>query len=284
VYRKPGLGSRILACFLNFPPKLVAPFSSEALTTGFYLPTREVVVLHPEGECPMGRNSGNKSLDLSQFAVLTFDCYGTLIDWETGLLGALRPLLRSKGQYLEDRQILDLFSELEPRAQNPYQRYHRVLADVARGFGERLGFPVSAAQAESLPESLKHWQPFPDTRAALEKLKSKHKLAIISNTDDDFFAASAQHLQVKFDEVITAEQAKAYKPSLAPFHLALERLGFPPERVLHVGQSVYHDVLPAKSLGIATVLVRRRGFGATPRIEGEPDLKVPDLQTLASLA
>jgi 2-haloacid dehalogenase len=232
----------------------------------------------------MGRNSGNKSLDLSRFSALTFDCYGTLIDWETGLLGALRPLLRSQGQYLEDRQILDIFSELEPKAQNPYQRYQRVLADVVRGFGKRLGFAVSDAEAESLPESLKDWQPFPDTQAALEKLKSNHKLAIISNTDDDFFAASARHLQVKFDEVITAEQAKAYKPSLAPFHLALQRLGLPAERVLHVGQSVYHDVVPAKSLGMATVLVHRRGFGATRRIEGEPDLKVPDLQTLASLA
>jgi 2-haloacid dehalogenase len=173
---------------------------------------------------------------------------------------------------------------LEPRAQNPYQRYHRVLADVARGFGEWLGFALSAAQAESLAESLKDWQPFPDTRPALEKLRSKHKMAIISNTDDDFFAASAQHLRVKFDVVITAEQAKAYKPSLVPFHLALKRLGFPAECVLHVGQSVYHDVLPAKSLGIATVLVRRRGFGATHRIDGGPDLKVLDLQILAELA
>jgi 2-haloacid dehalogenase len=222
-------------------------------------------------------------MDLSQFGALTFDCYGTLIDWETGLLSALRPLLRSKGQYLENPQILDIFSELEPKAQNPYQRYQRVLADVVRGFGKRLGFAVSNAEVESLPESLKDWQPFPDTRAALESLKRKHRLAIISNTDDDFFAASARHLQVEFDEVITAEQAKAYKPSLAPFHLALQRLGLPAERVLHVGQSVYHDVLPARSLGMATVLVYRRGFGATRRIEGEADLKVPDLQTLGSL-
>ena len=231
----------------------------------------------------MGRNSENKTLDLSQFAALTFDCYGTLIDWETGLLSALRPLLQLKGQYLEDRQILDIFSELEPKAQNPYQRYRGVLADVVRGFGKRLGFAVSDAEAESLPESLKDWQPFLDTRAALEKLKSKHKLAIISNTDDEFLAASARHLQVEFDEMITAEQAKAYKPSLAPFLLALQRLGLPAERVLHVGQSVYHDVLPARSLRMATVLVYRRGFGATRRIEGEPDVKVPDLRTLASL-
>jgi len=224
------------------------------------------------------------SLDFNQFTALTFDCYGTLIDWETGLLGALRPLLRSHGQDLSDAQILDIHGELEPKAQNPYQRYHQVLADVAHGFGERLGFSVSNAEAESLPESLRNWQPFPDTRAALENLKTKYTLAIISNTDDDFFEASARHLQVKFDDIITAQQAKAYKPSLAPFHLALQRLGLPAKRVLHVGQSVYHDVLPAQSLGIATALVYRRGFGATRPTEGTPDLKVPDLQTLASLA
>ena len=223
-------------------------------------------------------------MDFDGFKALTFDCYGTLIDWETGLLGALRPLLQSHGQDLSDPEILDIYGELEPKAQNPYRRYRQVLADVVRGFGERLGFSVSSLEAESLPESLKNWQPFPDTRAALEKLKTKYTLAIISNTDDDFFAASARHLQVKFDFVITAEQAKAYKPSLAPFHLALQRLGLAPQQVLHVGQSVHHDVLPAKSLGMATALVYRRGFGATRPTEGTPDLKVPDLETLASLA
>ena len=228
--------------------------------------------------------SGAQALDFEQFTALTFDCYGTLIDWESGLLGTLRPILRLHGQDLSDRQILDIYGELEPKAQNPYQRYRQVLASVVRGFGERLGFHVSNAEAESLPESLKGWQPFSDTRAALEKLKTRYKLGIISNTDDDLFAATVRHLEVKFDEVITAEQAKAYKPSPAPFRLALRRLGLRPERLLHVGQSIYHDVLPAKSLGIATVLVHRRGFGATRPIEGEPDLKVPDLQTLASLA
>jgi 2-haloacid dehalogenase len=222
--------------------------------------------------------------NLQRFSVLTFDCYGTLIDWESGILAALRPLLRAHGQHLSDQQILDIYGELEPKAQNPYRRYCDVLGEVVRGFGRQLGFSVSDAEAQSLPQSLKDWQPFPDTGAALQKLKTMYKLAIISNTDDELFAATARHLPVKFDEVITAEQAKAYKPSLAPFRLALQRLGLPPERLLHVGQSIYHDVLPARSLGMATVLVQRRGFGATRPTEGEPDLKVPDLQTLAALA
>lgn len=223
-------------------------------------------------------------LDFSRFRALTFDCYGTLIDWETGLLGALRPILRAHGPQLRDEQILALYSELEPAAQNPYRRYREVLEQVVRGLGERLGFQASDAEARSLPESLPNWQPFPDTVAALEKLHTRFQLAIISNTDDDLFAGTARHLRVKFDQVVTAEQAGAYKPSLAPFHLALERLGLPKEQVLHVGQSVYHDVVPAKSLGLATVLVRRRGFGATRVMAEKPDLEVPDLQILAVLA
>jgi 2-haloacid dehalogenase len=223
-------------------------------------------------------------LDFSRFRAITFDCYGTLIDWETGLLGALRPVLRAHGRDIDDQQVLSIYSELEPLAQTPYRRYREVLEAVVRGFGERLGFEATAAEARSLPESLKDWQPFPDTVAALHRLKTRYQLAIISNTDDDLFAATARHLKVKFDQAITAEQARAYKPSPAPFRLALERLGLPKEQVLHAGQSVYHDVAPAKSLGLATVLVRRRGAGATRKSPDKPDMEVPDLQSLAEMA
>ncbi len=223
-------------------------------------------------------------LDFAAFRALTFDCYGTLTDWETGLLGALRPILRAHGSKLRDEQILALYAELEPLAQNPYRRYREVLQEVVRGFGQRLGFQASDAEVRALPDSLQNWLPFPDTVAALRKLQTRYRLAIISNTDDDLFASTAPHLQVEFDQVITAEQARAYKPSLAPFHLALERMGLPREQVLHVGQSVYHDVVPAKSLGLATVLVRRRGFGATRAMAETPDLEVPDMQALSNLA
>ena len=225
-----------------------------------------------------------EALDWARFEALTFDCYGTLIDWERWLLAALRPVLQSHAKDLSTKQILQIYAELEPKAQNPYRRYSDVLAQVVRGFGERLGFQVSEAEAQSLPQSVKDWLPFPDTVRSLEKLRARYKLAIISNTDDDLFAGTARHLKVSFDEVITAEQAEAYKPSEAPFRLALERLGLSQDRVLHVGQSIYHDVLPAKSLGIVTALVFRGGYGATRAVEGEPDLIVPDLKTLASVA
>ena len=222
-------------------------------------------------------------MEFQRFKAITFDCYGTLIDWESGLLAGLRTILQGHGKALSDAQILQIYSELEPQAQRPYQPYRGVLADVVRGFGYRLGFAATDAEANSLAESLKSWAPFSDTNDALEKLQQKYKLAIISNIDDDLFAATARHFRVKFDEIITAERAKAYKPSLTPFRLALEQLHVPPSHVLHAGQSVYHDVLPAKFLGIATALVERRGFGATRPTEGEPDLRVPDLKTLASL-
>ena len=229
-------------------------------------------------------NSGGRVLKFEQFKAMTFDCYGTLIDWETGLLNTIQPLLSSHGVRLSNAQVLEIYSEVEPKEQTPYRRYREVLANVVRRFGERLSFVASEQEAESLPNSLPTWLPFPDTNQALEKLKAKYKLAIISNTDDAFFAATSRHFRIRFDEVITAEQAKAYKPSPAPFHLAIERLKLAPEQVLHVGQSIHHDVLPAKSLGLSTVLVYRRGFGATQPTSGEPDLRVPDLETLAGLA
>lgn len=228
-------------------------------------------------------------MDFAHISALTFDCYGTLINWESGIFSALRPILAAHSKQLSDIQILEIYSELEPRYQEgEFRPYREVLQRVVRGFGERLGFTPSEAEARSLPESLPEWKPFPDSVAALRKLKSRFQLAIISNTDDDLFAASARHLQVAFDYVITAQQARAYKPSLTIFRLALERIGLPPQQVLHVGQSVYHDVLPAKSLGLATVWVKRAspraGFGATVAASGEPDLEVPDLRTLAELA
>jgi len=223
-------------------------------------------------------------VDFAGFAALTFDCYGTLVDWESGLLAALRPILRAHARDLTDQQLLELYGDLEPRAQHPYQPYRQVLACVVRGLGERLGFQASQAEAESLAASLPGWPLFPDTRAALQRLKARYRLAIVSNIDDDLFAGTARHLGIEFDAVITAQQARAYKPSPAPFLLALERLRLPRERVLHVGQSVFHDVAPARSLGLATVLVTRRGFGATRPSQGEPDLKLPDLETLAALA
>lgn len=228
-------------------------------------------------------------LDFRRFRVLTFDCYGTLIDWESGILGALRPLLAAHGKSLSDEKLLELYGELEAEAEaGEYQTYRTILEGVARGVGGRLEFSPTDAEAASLPESLKNWQPFPDTVAALRKLKSRFQLAIVSNTDDDLFADTARLLEVPFDWVITAQQARSYKPSHNNFRLALERIALPPDAVLHCAQSIYHDVIPARELGLATVWVNRRagkrGEGATKAAQGRPDLEVPDLKTLAEMA
>ena len=224
-------------------------------------------------------------LAFDSFQAITFDCYGTLIDWESGILRVLRPMLTEHGKRVPDEQILAVFAELEPAIQSrEYLRYRLVLEEVVRGLGQHFGFSVSTDEARSLAASLKTWTPFPDTMAALRALKSKYRLGIISNTDEDLFSDTARHLRVAFDWVITAEQARAYKPAPAIFELALKKIGLAPDNVLHAGQSVFHDVVPAKQVGMPAVLVTRRGPGAVKRASAKPDLEVPDLKTLAAMA
>jgi 2-haloacid dehalogenase len=228
-------------------------------------------------------------LNFVDFRVLSFDCYGTLIDWESGILGAMRPILAAHHKSLPDSALLELYGELEAQAEEgEFRPYREVLQSVVRAFGERLEFPPAGAEISSLPDSLAGWKPFPDTVAALHQLKSRYQLAIISNVDDDLFAPTLAKLEVKFDHIITAEQARAYKPSPSIFKLAEKRIGATRAQWLHVAQSVYHDVVPARSLGIANVWVNRRsprtGAGAAQAASPHPDLEVPDLQTLAGLA
>jgi 2-haloacid dehalogenase len=229
------------------------------------------------------------ALDFSRFGVITFDCYGTLIDWEAGILGAIRPILVAHGAALSDAEILRLYGELEAEAESSqYKPYGEILREVVRGFGVRLGFRASDAEQQSLPNSLAGWKPFPDTVAALRQLTSRFKLGIISNVDDDLFSTSARVLEVDFDFVATAGQARAYKPSLEIFRLAQEKMGIQPAQWLHAGQSIYHDVIPAKSLGIVTVWVNRPslrpGVGAVRQASALPDLEVHSLAELAQLA
>jgi len=228
-------------------------------------------------------------LDFNRFDVLTFDCYGTLINWEAGLLPVLQRILSNHGKKLDDATLLKLYGDSELLSeQGAFHPYREVLQSVVRRFGAELGFPPTDAEACSLPESLPSWQPWPDSVAALRALKSRFRLAIISNVDDDLFAATRPKLQVEFDEVITAQQAQAYKPSHKVFELALTRIKTPAQRLLHVGQSIYHDVIPAQTLGLATVWVNRpsarAGIGAVKAAQAVPDLEVASLSDLAAAA
>ncbi len=227
-------------------------------------------------------------LNFDQFDVLTFDCYGTLIDWESGIWAALEPVLAAYGRTLAQEEALELYGRFEAEVEGgEYQEYRAVLALVLDKLGQQLGFAPTSAERSALSASVRDWPPFPDSPRALQALHTKYRLAIISNIDDDLFAFSEHKLQVKFDWVITARQARSYKPSLNNFRLAFERIGLPQAKILHVAQSLYHDILPAKSLGLANVWVNRRhgqpGSGATPPAQAQPDLEVPDLQSLARM-
>jgi len=227
------------------------------------------------------------SKDFSSIRVITFDCYGTLIDWETGIFSALRPILLSHQIQIDDAEILALYGDIEVTAESgDFRPYREILRAVVRGLGKRLGFNPSAAQQDSLPNSLANWRPFPDTVLALQQLRSKFQLGIISNVDDDLFGSTAPQLQTQFDFVITAGQARAYKPSPKIFQLAKDKIGSSASHWLHAGQSVYHDVVPAKALGIAAIWVNRasvRPGGAVKLASGTPDAEVHTLQELANL-
>ena len=227
-------------------------------------------------------------LDLSQFQWLSFDCYGTLINWEAGILGYIRPVLRRKQCTVSDDRILNLYSEFEPRRQElPYRTYREVLAEVMRDFAGEFRVEVSDEEARGLADSIRDWEPFPDAVAALRRLRSRYKLAVLSNIDDDLFALTAPKLGVELDALVTAQQAGSYKPSLRNFETLLKRLQIDKSKLLHVAESSYHDVAPARSLGIATVWVNRRQgrpAAATKLIAELPDVEVRTVGELADLA
>lgn len=160
-----------------------------------------------------------------------------------------------------------------------------MLKQVVQKFGDYFDFEPTRIEINSLADSIPNWLPFADTVEALKELKNKYKLAIISNIDNDLFAFTAKHLEVEFDAIITAEQAKSYKPSLNNFHVAFTQINLPLDQILHVAASIYNDIIPARSLLLATVWVNRKFINDNANIgENKPDLEVPDLQSLTRLA
>jgi 2-haloacid dehalogenase len=230
------------------------------------------------------------TLDFGRFEALTFDCYGTLIDWEAGLTAAFRPILEANGVPADDEDVLVRYAGHEAAAEaGPYLRYRDVLAAGLRGVAEELGFEPSAAEVEDFSASVADWPAFPDSAAALARLQKRFRLGVITNCDDDLFAASNARLGVTFDWVVTAQQVRSYKPDEANFRAAFDRLGLPRDRILHVAQSLFHDHVPAKGLGLSSVWIDRRhdrpGAGATPPVEGAaPDATFPDMASFAAAA
>jgi len=205
----------------------------------------------------------------ADFAALSFDCYGTLIDWETGIAAALAPWAEAHGLAVEPDDLVAAFSANETHVQqeHPTTRYPDILAETMRRVGTALGAPVSDDEAVAFGASVGEWPAFPDSSDALHRLHTRYRLIILSNVDRASFARSAARLGVDFDLVITAEDVGAYKPSPLGFAALLagvDGLGVPGERLLHVAESLYHDHVPAQANGLRSVWIdRRRGDAST---------------------
>ena len=234
-------------------------------------------------------------INLAEYDALSFDCYGTLIDWEAGIAGVLAPWAKEVGLDLTDEELLLAYAENEAQAERdtPEALYSAILAEAFRRTGDKLGKTVSPEWAEKLGGSVPDWPAFPDSHDALASLAKDYQLIILSNVHHEGFAGSNARLGVQFDKIITAQDVQAYKP--APNHFealdgALKELAVPRERLLHVAQSLFHDHVPAKRHGLPSVWINRRhdrpGWGATPEPSGEYsyDLEYPTMEAFAAAA
>jgi 2-haloacid dehalogenase len=228
-------------------------------------------------------------MKLSDFEAISFDCYGTLIDWEAGIGAVLAPWARDQGLSVSTEELLEEFARAEARqeAQTPEALYPEILDAAMRSLGASLGVEVTAEQSARLATSVADWPAFPDSPGALAELSSRYKLVILSNVDRRSFAGSNARLGVRFDAVITAEDVGSYKPSLRNFEVLVETvraMGVAEGRLLHAAQSLFHDHVPARSLGLPTAWIDRRGeragWGATP----PPDVVVTPDWTFPSMA
>ena len=228
-------------------------------------------------------------LDYGRFEALTFDCYGTLVDWEAGILAGLRPVTRRLGVDPTDDELLEVYAGFEATAEaGPYARYRQILERCLRDVAARYGGTARGDEILAFGDSVGDWPPFADSAEALRALHHRFRLGVITNCDDDLFARSERRIGTTFDWTITAQSVGTYKPDPRNFEVALERIGLPRERILHVAQSLFHDHVPAKAMGFTTVWIDRRhdrpGFGATPSADAAPDATFPDMATFAAAA
>lgn len=228
-------------------------------------------------------------LNYSSFSHLSFDCYGTLIDWESGILAAVDKVLQRHRVDLQPAEIIRSYAGFEAEIEaGDFVAYRHVLRGVMNRFAREFGFLPTEDDLQALPESVGRWPAFPDTVQALARLAKRYRLVILSNIDDAMFAETREALGVEFEDIVTAEQIGSYKPSTRHFEVALDRLGIRSGQLLHVAQSLYHDHVPAQRLGLKTAWVNRQsrcpGVGVAPVARVVPDVEVADLDGLADLA
>lgn len=237
------------------------------------------------------------SVRLTDFSALTFDCYGTLIDWEAGIRTALRGWADRRRVTATDDELLRLFATFETRIEQgdrPAPLYPAVLAETLRRIGAVVGGEVDEVDAGTFGASVGDWPAFADSTAALLRLQRRYRLVIVSNVDRASFGASRRRLGVTFDRAITADEVGAYKPQEPHFNALLAQIrswGVDKGRLLHVAQSLFHDHEPAKRAGLATVWIDRRhdrdGYGATPPPRAgsiTPNWRFPSLAAFAEAA
>ena len=229
---------------------------------------------------------------INDFRILTFDVYGTLIDWESGMIKALEPLTNKVGRSLSSDEILEAHAYHESHAQKwtPTRLYHDLLAVVYRRLGEEWGIGVTWEECAAYGMAVGNWPAFHDSPDALAYLKQHYRLAVLTNTDNTSFEISRARLGIEFDFVFTAEDVGSYKPDRRNFEYmlsALDRAGYARSDILHVAESQFHDHVPARSLGIANCWIYRRhekpGFGATmpPPEKPEFDFRFNSMAELA---
>jgi 2-haloalkanoic acid dehalogenase type II len=200
--------------------------------------------------------------------IVTFDCYGTLIDWETGIRNAFRKALAGNGPAgVDEGKVSELYEDEEKKVEKEkYRPYREVLAETARRVAGMVGWELPPEEAGFLAEDLPNWRPFNDTNPALERLSGRCRLGILSNVDEDLLAGTLNHLSVSFDPVVTAEQVRSYKPGVAHFVRAREIVGG--SSWFHVAASLYHDIMPAVDLGVGVVWVNRKGLAVPHSVSG----------------
>ena len=226
-------------------------------------------------------------LSFDSYQWLSFDCYGTLVDWETGISEAANEVFARHGVQKTKDEILAMFADAEPQVQTSgeFLNYRGVLRGVFEIMARQANVQLTGLEADALFDSLPRWPVFHEATDALRALRTRYKLAIISNVDDDLFERSEEAMGIKFDAVITSLQAGSYKPNLQNFHLARERMNVENVNWLHVAESLYHDIGPANLLNVDSVWVKRpdRG-GGTRTTDAVPSLVVSDLAELAAMA
>ena len=221
-------------------------------------------------------------VDFDRFDALTFDCYGTLVDWGTGITTAVAAVLERHGVEAKRAEVLDAYGRAETEAEaGPYLRYRDVVGQAMQAACRRFGVEPTAAEVAAFGDSVGDWPPFPDSTAALRRLAGRFRLGVITNCDDDLFARTSERLGVRFDWVVTAQQVGSYKPNENNFLRAFERIEVPRDRILHVAQSLYHDIIPTQGLGIASAWVNRYREPLPP--EARPAYIADSLASLVGL-